>query len=66
MAAGRRCPRTRAARRSDAGQADSFTWPDARTPNPRRIIVDMIEECARHADLLREAVDGLVGEDAPA
>ena len=30
---------------------------------------DMIEEYARHtghADLLREAVDGLVGEDAPA
>lgn len=53
----------------DAGQAGSFTWPDGRTPNLRRIIADMIEEYARHtghADLLREAVDGLVGEDAPA
>jgi uncharacterized damage-inducible protein DinB len=53
----------------DAGQAGRFTWPDGRTPNLRRIIADMIEEYARHtghADLLREAVDGLVGEDAPA
>jgi uncharacterized damage-inducible protein DinB len=52
----------------DAGQAGSFTWPDGRTPNLRRIIADMIEEYARHtghADLLREAVDGVVGEDAP-
>jgi hypothetical protein len=37
-------------------------------PNLRRIVVDMIEEYARHtghADLIRESVDGLVGEDAP-
>ncbi|HON76663.1 MAG TPA: DUF664 domain-containing protein, partial [Dermatophilaceae bacterium] len=30
--------------------------------------VDMIEEYARHtghADLIRESIDGLVGEDAP-
>ena len=36
--------------------------------NLRRILVDMIEEYARHtghADLIRESVDGLVGEDAP-
>jgi hypothetical protein len=35
----------------------------------RRILADLIEEYARHtghADLLREAVDGLVGEDPPA
>ncbi|MEU0789540.1 DinB family protein [Amycolatopsis sp. NPDC005961] len=53
----------------DAGRPGRFTWPDGRTPNLRRIIADMIEEYARHtghADLLREAVDGLVGEDAPA
>ncbi|MEU8631363.1 DinB family protein [Amycolatopsis sp. NPDC048633] len=53
----------------DAGQPGHLTWPDGRTPNLRRIILDMIEEYARHtghADLLREAVDGLVGEDAPA
>jgi hypothetical protein len=35
-------------------------------PNLRRQVVDMIEEYARHtghADLIRESVDGLVGED---
>ncbi|MGW0228167.1 mycothiol transferase [Actinopolymorpha singaporensis] len=44
----------------------SFTWPDGRTPNLRRLLTDMIEEYARHvghADLIRESVDGLVGED---
>lgn len=44
----------------------SFTWPDGRTPSLRRLIIDMIEEYARHvghADLIRESVDGLVGED---
>ncbi len=43
-------------------------WPDGRTPNLRRLVADMIEEYARHtghADLIRESVDGLVGEDAP-
>ena len=32
----------------------------------RRLLVDMVEEYARHvghADLIRESVDGLVGED---
>jgi uncharacterized damage-inducible protein DinB len=51
-----------------ADQPSRFTWPDGQTPNLRRIIADMIEEYARHtghADLLREAVDGLVGEDPP-
>ena len=36
--------------------------------NLRRIIADLIEEYARHtghADLIRESVDGLVGEDPP-
>jgi uncharacterized damage-inducible protein DinB len=40
----------------------------AETPNLRRVLVDMIEEYARHtghADLIRESIDGLVGEDAP-
>jgi hypothetical protein len=44
----------------------SFSWPDGRTPSLRRLIMDMIEEYARHvghADLIRESVDGLVGED---
>ena len=43
-----------------------FTWPDGRTPSLRRLLMDMIEEYARHvghADLIRESVDGLVGED---
>lgn len=36
--------------------------------NVRRILFDMIEEYSRHvghADLIRESVDGLVGEDPP-
>jgi hypothetical protein len=44
----------------------AFTWPDGQVPNLRRLVVDMIEEYARHvghADLIRESVDGLVGED---
>jgi hypothetical protein len=38
------------------------------SPNLRRVLVDLHDEYARHvghADLLREAVDGLVGEDPP-
>jgi hypothetical protein len=38
------------------------------SPSLRRVLVDMIEEYARHAghaDLIRESVDGLVGEDPP-
>ena len=38
---------------------------DGRTPSVRWIVVHMIEEYARHnghADLIRESVDGLVGE----
>ncbi|GAA2003128.1 DUF664 domain-containing protein [Nakamurella flavida] len=38
-------------------------------PSLRRLLCDLIEEYGRHtghADLLREAVDGLVGEDPPA
>jgi uncharacterized damage-inducible protein DinB len=49
-------------------QPAKFTWPDGRTPSLRRILIDLIEEYARHvghADLLRESVDGLVGEDPP-
>jgi hypothetical protein len=46
----------------------SFSWPDGRTPDVRSMLLDMIEEYARHtghADILREAVDGRVGEGAP-
>jgi hypothetical protein len=38
-------------------------------PSLRRILIDMIEEYARHnghADIIRESVDGQVGEDPPA
>lgn len=46
-----------------------LAWPDGRHGNLRRLVCDLIEEYGRHtghADLLREAVDGLVGEDPPA
>ena len=43
-------------------------WPDGRRISLRRLLCDLIEEYGRHAghaDLLREAVDGRVGEDPP-
>ncbi|MFG3714387.1 DUF664 domain-containing protein [Micromonospora sp. NPDC047730] len=43
--------------------------PDGRHASLRRLVCDLVEEYGRHtghADLLREAVDGLVGEDPPA
>ncbi len=49
-------------------QLARFTWPDGRAPSLRRILIDLIEEYSRHvghADLIRESVDGLVGEDPP-
>jgi Protein of unknown function (DUF664) len=42
--------------------------PDGRHASLRRLVCDLIEEYGRHtghADLLREAVDGRVGEDPP-
>ncbi|AXE88101.1 DinB family protein [Streptomyces sp. Go-475] len=53
---------------SDAGRLAAFTTRDGRSPSVRRLLVDLIEEYARHvghADLLREAIDGRVGEDPP-
>jgi len=47
------------------GRPARRTWPDGRAPSLRWILAHMIEEYARHnghADLLREAVDGLTGE----
>ncbi|WP_426247389.1 DinB family protein [Nocardioides sp. LHG3406-4] len=41
-------------------------WPEL--PSLRKMFVDVIEEYARHAghaDLIRESIDGLVGEDPP-
>jgi uncharacterized damage-inducible protein DinB len=42
---------------------------DGRHPNLRRLVFDMVEEYGRHTghtDLIRESVDGRVGEDPPA
>jgi len=49
-------------------QLMALKWPDGRAPSLRRTFVDLIEEYARHvghADLIRESVDGVVGEDPP-
>lgn len=46
----------------------SFRWPGGRVATVRDMVLDMVEEYARHtghADILREAVDGRVGENAP-
>jgi hypothetical protein len=48
--------------------ATGVTDDEGRAPSLRRIMIDLIEEYARHAghaDLIRESVDGLVGEDPP-
>jgi hypothetical protein len=62
--------------RLDAALADGgldqpihVSGPDGTHANLRRLVCDLVEEYGRHtghADLLREAVDGLVGEDPPA
>jgi hypothetical protein len=44
----------------------AFVSRTGESPNLRRILLDLIEEYARHvghADLIREAVDGLTGDD---
>lgn len=66
----------RSRRRLDAALADGgldqlvhVCGPDGQHASLRRLVCDLIEEYGRHtghADLLREAVDGLVGEDPPA
>ncbi|MFF2951514.1 DUF664 domain-containing protein [Kitasatospora sp. NPDC057965] len=46
-------------------QLDSFTARNGERPSLRRILLDLIEEYARHighADLIRASVDGLTGE----
>jgi hypothetical protein len=50
-------------------QLAKYVSNDGRSPSLRYILVDMIEEYARHtghADLIRESIDGLVGEGIPA
>ena len=47
------------------GRMARRSLPDGRTPSVRWIVVHMIEEYARHnghADLIRESVDGVIGE----
>ena len=49
-------------------QPSKLVLSNGESPNLRRVLVDLHDEYARHvghADLLREAVDGLVGEDPP-
>jgi uncharacterized damage-inducible protein DinB len=49
-------------------EPSTFTTPAGEHPNLRRALIDLIEHYIRHtghADLIREAVDGLVGEDPP-
>jgi hypothetical protein len=46
----------------------SITDDEGRSPNLRRLLLDTLEEYARHAghaDIIRESVDGLTGEDPP-
>ena len=50
-------------------QLVDISAPDGTHASLRRLVCDLIEEYGRHtghADLLREEVDGLVGEDPPA
>jgi uncharacterized damage-inducible protein DinB len=47
------------------GRLAKRAWPDGRSPSLRWILCHMIEEYARHnghADLLRESIDGAIGE----
>lgn len=49
-------------------QPSWYTTRSGKSPNIRRFLVDLHDEYARHvghADLFREAIDGLVGEDPP-
>lgn len=55
----------RAASSGDLGRRADRTGSDGRSPTVRWILTHMIEEYARHnghADLIRESIDGAVGE----
>ena len=61
------CARSReiVAQAEDLDQVSVGAWPDGTHWNLRWMLVHMIEETARHAghaDLLRESIDGSVGE----
>ena len=54
---------------ADSTSSSTSPGPTVDHASLRRLVCDLIEEYGRHtghADLLREAVDGLVGEDPPA
>lgn len=54
--------------RGGLDQPVDLGWRDGRKPSLRRLLCDLLEEYGRHtghADILREAVDGRVGEDPP-
>jgi len=54
--------------KGDLGQRAAISDSVGKDVSLRRIVCDMVEEYGRHtgqADLLREAVDGRVGEDPP-
>ena len=54
--------------RGGLDQLVHVSGPDGRHASLRRLLCDLVEEYGRHtghADLLREAVDGRVGEDPP-
>jgi hypothetical protein len=53
-----------------AGELDrpvtTMTDDEGRSPNLRRVLLDVLEEYSRHsghADIIRESIDGLIGED---
>lgn len=49
--------------------ATAMVFPGGQSASLRRLLFDLLEEYGRHtghADLLREAIDGRVGEDPPA
>jgi hypothetical protein len=53
---------------AEGGPARRPGGSDSPAPNLRYIVLNMIEEYARHnghADLIREAIDGRVGHDPP-
>jgi hypothetical protein len=58
-----------AAAMAEGGPARRIGGPDSPAPSLRYILLNMIEEYARHnghADLIRESIDGRVGNDPPA
>jgi len=52
----------------ESGPGGTYEMPWGATVSLRRLLVDMVEEYGRHtghADLIRESIDGRVGEDPP-